>query len=80
MRQRGALPITPKPDVAEDQEPGLRTPMTERRCLRCLHWQSDADNAAAVEREFQMRFGPEVALVGMRGHPEHRRPVQLMFL
>jgi hypothetical protein len=49
--------------------------MTERRCLRCLHWQSDADNAAAVERDFQMRFGPEVALVAMCGHPEHRQQV-----
>ena len=45
--------------------------MTEVRCLRCQHWRSDEDNPEAVEREFQMRFGPEVALVGMCGHPEH---------
>ena len=38
--------------------------MTEVRCLRCRHWRSDEDNSEVVEREFQMRFGPEVALVG----------------
>ena len=32
--------------------------MTEVRCLRCLHWRSGDDNPEAVEREFQLRFGP----------------------
>ena len=49
--------------------------MTERRCLRCLHWRSEEDNPDAIERELQVRFGPEVALVGLCGHPEHRRQV-----
>jgi hypothetical protein len=53
----------------------LRAPMTGRRSLRCLHWRSEEDNLEAVEQKFQMRFGPEVALVGMCGHPEHRRQV-----
>jgi hypothetical protein len=57
--------------VAEGQEPELRAAMTEVRCLRCRHWHSEDDNPEAIEREFQMRFGPEVALVGKCSHPEH---------
>jgi hypothetical protein len=49
--------------------------MTEQRCLRCLHWRSDDDNPEAVEREFQLRFGPEVAVVGSCRHPAHCRSV-----
>jgi hypothetical protein len=49
--------------------------MTEQRCLRCLHWRSVEDIPEAVEREFQMRFGPEVGLVGMCQYPDHRRHV-----
>jgi hypothetical protein len=44
--------------------------MTEVRCLFCLHWRPDDDNPAATEREFQMRFGPEVAVAGPCGHPD----------
>ena len=49
--------------------------MTERRRLRCLHWRSGEDHPDAIEREFQVRFGPEVALVGDCRHPDHRRSV-----
>ena len=49
--------------------------MTGRRCLRCLHWRSEEDNPDAIERELQVRFGPEVALVGDCRHPAHRRSV-----
>jgi hypothetical protein len=38
--------------------------MTQVRCLFCLH-------PAATEREFQRRFGPEVALAGPCGHSEN---------
>ena len=57
----------------------IKNPVTsgdDRGALpRCQHWRSDEDNPEAVEREFQMRFGPEVALVGICGHSEHRRQV-----
>ena len=53
-------------------ESGLRTAMTERRCLRCLHWRFDDENPEAAEQEIQARFGPQVAVVGDCRHPENR--------
>ena len=51
----------------------------ERRCLFCVHMHSEVDNPAGAEREFQMRFGPEVALVVGCGHPEHRSKVNTLW-
>jgi hypothetical protein len=59
--------------MAEDKEPGLRTAMTERRCLPCLHWRFDDESPEAAEREIQARFGPQVAVVGDCRHPESRK-------
>ena len=63
--------VGPEPHMAQDQEPRLRAAMTEVRCLFCLHWRPDDENPEATEREFQMRFGPEVGVAGPCGHPEN---------
>ena len=51
----------------------------ERRCLFCVHMHSDVENPTSAEREFQMRFGPEVALAVDCRHPEHRNQVNTLW-
>jgi hypothetical protein len=51
--------------------------MPEQRCLFCRYFAADEPNPAAEERALEMRYGPEVALVGnvpapgASGDPEH---------
>ena len=45
--------------------------MDEQRCLTCRYFGSEEDNPAAEERAIEMRYGPEVALMGPCTHPEH---------
>jgi hypothetical protein len=43
----------------------------EQRCLFCRYFDAEEPNPKAEERALEMRYGPEVALVGARQHPEH---------
>ena len=42
----------------------------EQRCLTCQNFDSGEPNPEAEERALEMRYGPEVALVGACRHPE----------
>ncbi len=45
--------------------------MGDQRCLFCRYFDSGQPNPEAEERALEMRYGPEVALVGVCQHPKH---------
>ena len=69
-----SLPNERKSPVRSAHGPGgafrCRRAMTER-CLFCRYFGAYELNPEAEERALEMRYGPEVALVGACQHPEH---------